>query len=259
MAQSPTWIVRLYISGPVSVENKIKFSALKGWQSDSDPFYSDIEIKNNRRNGLKVFVSAFAPTKHLANQAALLFFGQILDTLAIKINLPMSLSLFDKNMIRDEEHTTRRVVQTDEWKSAYYETLRLKGEQTFMRAMGWYRKGLYTEDPIDKFLAFWNSIGIISTKYHPDNENSSKGSKSQMWECFKSLWGDVADWPIIPNQKSWIDDNYEIRTSIAHGTITVDVQEIGKIIDKIQIIEDVAHRFIDDWRLNKLDNINRND
>lgn len=253
MTQLPTWIIGLYVNGPVSVKQKIKFSALKGWQSGQDPFYSDIEIENNERNGLKVFVSAFAPTEHLANQAALLFFGQILDALTIEINLPISLSLFDKSNKNEEKYTSRRLITSDEWENSYKESWRLKPENIFLRATGWYRKGLYTEDPFDKFLAFWNSIEIIACNYHVKNKESKKGSKSQVWECFKSLWGDISYWPNISGQNSWIDDNYSIRKNIAHGINSVDATEVEKIINKLSLIEKVAYSFIRDWRANKLE------
>jgi hypothetical protein len=252
MTQLPTWIIGLYVNGPVSVKQTIKFSALKGWQSGQDPFYSDIEIENNERNGLKVFVSAFASTEHLANQAALFFFGQILDALAIEINLPISLSLFDKSNKTEEKYTSRRLITSDEWENSYKESWRLK-EETFLRAMGWYRKGLYTEDPFDKFLAFWNSIEIIAGKYHPKSEKTKNKSKSQIWESFKLLWGDISYWPHIPNQDSWIDENYAIRKDIAHGINSVDAFEVERIINKLSLIEKVAYSFIKDWRANQLE------
>jgi hypothetical protein len=55
-----------------------------------------------------------------------------------------------------------------------------------LRGLGWYRKGLYTEDPFDKFLAFWNAIEIVAAYYQSefvpsiDRERAKKGSKSQI-------------------------------------------------------------------------------
>ena len=90
-------------------------------------------------------------------------------------------------------------------------------EQAILRALGWYRKGLYTEDPFDKFLAFWNSIEIVAGKYHPPiPEGRPTGSKSQIWQCFKAIWGECEGWPTISGDTDWIDDNYEIRFGRLH-------------------------------------------
>jgi hypothetical protein len=83
-----------------------------------------------------------------------------------------------------------------------------------LRGLGWYRKGLYTEDPFDKFLAFWNAIEIVAAAYYQsefvpsiDRERAKKGSKSQIWECFKALWGPCEQWPNIAGDDKWFDEN----------------------------------------------------
>ena len=178
----------------------------------------------------------------------------MLDALTIKINQTVYLSLSEAQPRWLESYTIRRIVEIEEWRDAFREARLLAlAEPTFLRSLGWYRKGLYTEDAFDKFLAFWNAIEIIAGKYHPPIPNDKPtGSKSQIWECFKSVWGNCGEWPIIPGNENWIDNNYAIRTQIAHGIASIDVEQIETVLNEIDKIQGVAYRFIIDWRNNRL-------
>jgi hypothetical protein len=66
-------------------------------------------------------------------------------------------------------------------------------EPPFLRSLSWYQKGLYTEDPLDKFLSFWIAIEIAAKRSYRsvpsiDQEQAKTGTKSQIRECFKVLW-----------------------------------------------------------------------
>ncbi|MDZ7795509.1 MAG: HEPN domain-containing protein [Spirochaetia bacterium] len=246
MSDNTIWIVTLYIEGPISINNRFKMSAKKEWKADRDPFYSDIEIINNKTQGLKVYVTAKAISEDLAKKAAILFFGRIIDYLAIIINLPLKISNYEN--IHIEEYEVRRVIDKKEFAHAYYESWRILDKPHFQRSLSWYRKGLNTEDPFDKFLAYWNSIEIIATKYHPKNDTAKKGTISQIWECFKLLWGDNNQWPIINGDENWIDDNNSLRNSIAHGFNNISVKEIEYVTDRLDTIQQAAYKFIVDWR-----------
>ncbi|WP_394556288.1 methylamine utilization protein MauJ [Priestia aryabhattai] len=221
-----------------------------------DPFFSDIRIRNFNE-GLIINITANAPTSKLANNAALVFVGQMLDCLIIAIGegLPIFLSFDGKSITRTaRERHIKRIVTEEELKWAFKESRTLStNEPVFLKAYSWYRKGLYTEDPFDKFLAFYNTIELISSKYHPKNEASTKGSKSQMWECFKEIWGEYTEWPVyIQGNKSWIDYNYETRKDIAHGLAIVNVEEIDRVTSMIDTIQNVAFIFLRDWKRIKL-------
>ncbi|PGY09140.1 methylamine utilization protein MauJ [Bacillus sp. AFS031507] len=243
------WEVELFIYGPVKVSNVEKFKTQKG--TNFNPFFSDIEIKNFDE-GLNFKVTAFAPTSELANNAAMVFVGQMLDCLVldIKVPIPLFLSFDGKKVNFSRNSNVKRFISKGEFKRAFVESLNLlNGEPSFLKAYGWYRKGLYTEDPFDKFLAFYNTIEVVATNYHPKNEASKKGSKSQIWECFKLLWGNCDQWPlIIKDQINWIDDNYNTRVGIAHGLANVNVEEVGKVINMSETIQKVAFMFLRDWK-----------
>lgn len=252
MSNTPIWEVTLYVYGPIVVEHLLRLNEPKGFRLQ-DPFYSDIEIKR-ANSGVEATVTAYASTERLAYKAALLFFGQMLDALALKIDQPLYLSFYNRRNNFNELHNTRRRVKMEEWKSAFQEARLLALTETpFLRALGWYRKGLYTEDPFDKFLAFWNSIEIVTGKYHPPiPKDKPKGSKSQIWESFKALWGDCEQWPVIQGDADWIDKNNDTRAEIAHGTKPIEIESVEVVLDKLDTIKQVAHAFLTGWRETKL-------
>jgi len=179
----------------------------------------------------------------------------MLDALAVQIDQPLYLSLYNRRTNFSETYNTRRIIQRDEWRAAFREARLLSLSKTdFLRALGWYRKGLYAEDPFDKFLAFWNSIEIVAGKYHPPiPRGSPTGSKSQIWESFKAIWGECSQWPIITGNMDWIDTQYETRLQIAHGTEPIDIETVESVLGKLETVQQVAHDFLIKWRNDKLD------
>jgi len=140
------------------------------------------------------------------------------------------------------------------WTKAFRESRVLSMSHAhFLRGLSWFRKALTTEDPFDKFTAFWTSLEIVSSKFHPENENTKKGSKSRIWECFKVLWGSIDRWPIITGDKAWIDEICETRNAILHGSKSFDVSAVRPVILKLEKLEAVLHRFLSDWRDLRLD------
>ncbi|RMG34683.1 MAG: hypothetical protein D6732_10370 [Methanobacteriota archaeon] len=251
----PVWEVTLRVYGPIAVERTIRLNEPKGFRLE-DPFYSDIIIKPRSQNGIEAVVTAFASNENLAYKAALLFFGQMLDVLAFRINQPLFLSFSDSYQPRNAtgSYTTRRRVIRQDISDAFRESRLLAlVEPVFLRSLGWYRKGLYTEDPFDKFVAFWNSIENVTSHYHPPiPDDRPPGSKSQMWESFKKIWGECDKWPIIGGQNDWIDTNNAIRNEIAHGAKSVNIEAVENVLDKMEPIKKVAYRFLVDWREKEL-------
>jgi len=199
-------------------------------------------------------LTAYAVEQVIARKAALYFCGQTLDVLAITLNLPIILTLTNSNNFSPRSENERRRLTEDELTDAFRTArLWLLTEPTFLRAVGWYRKGLYTDDPFDKFLAFYNSIETLCNKYNPNrNACQGRGSKCHIWETFKSLWGECENWPLIPNETEWIDDSYETRKNIAHGIASIDVDVVENVLAKIEKIKNVTHKLITDWKQQRL-------
>lgn len=252
MTNTPIWEVTLYVYGPITVDRYLNLNAPKGFRL-ADPFYSDVNIRSSKV-GIDATVTAYASTGELARKAALLFFGQMLDALALQIDRPLNLSLNGTIPIRAKIYDARRRVEKDEWQEAFREARLLAlTETTFLRALSWYRKGLNTEDPFDKFLAFWNSIEIVVSKYHPPiPEGKATGIISQTWESFKDIWGECEHWPVINSNMSWIDDNYNVRLDIAHGIKPIGIETVEFVLAKLDTINQVACTFLKDWRRTRL-------
>lgn len=248
------WEVTLFVDGPVTLRGRYSTSQQKGFRPD-DPFYSDITI-NSIPSGLRAEVTARAPDERLAYEAAVFFFGRMLDVLAVRIDQPLYLSLAERRVDTNPRgrHDVRRRLQVDEIEHAFHEAhLLATSSPPFLRSLGWYRKGLYTEDPFDQFLAFWNSIEVVASKYYKyvpsiDHERAKGRSKSQVWECFKALWGACEEWPLIGGDSNWIDDNYEIRKDVAHGAKSVDITKVAAVASRTPTIRRVAHGFLTGWR-----------
>ncbi len=221
----PQWQVELYVYGPITVKGRVTLHEPKGW-NPGDLFYSDIVVRNIL-SGAIIDLTARANTEKLARRASLYYIGQALDVLTLNIRLPLFLSLLDRQPVRPDVHHVRRIVEKHEWHQAFEYARSFDQSQTiFLRALSWYQKGLYTEDPFDKFLSFWNSIENVASKYHPQGVCDGKSTKCYIWECFKQIWGDCGDWPIIGGKDTWIDDNYEIRKDIAHGVMPVNIRRV---------------------------------
>ncbi len=250
------WEVEITVFGSVKVKDRQRFRTQKGHRV-MNPFFSDISIRNFGE-GLIITVTAKATSSQLANDAALVFVGQMLDYLVIDLGgeqqLKVSLHNGRTNYLTRENHI-KRILTEEEIKQAFKESLSLSLKHpVFLKAYSWYRKGLYTEDPFDKFLAFFNSIELVASKYHPQNDAAKKGSKSQIWECFKAIWGECSEWPLyIRGNNKWIDKNYETRKEIAHGLAIVNIEEVGKVSSMITSIQNVAYLFLRDWKIKQLD------
>ena len=247
---SPNWEVDLNVYGPITVNRLVNLHEPKGF-SLPNPFQSEVQIKPASA-GVQITATAYATSIQNARKVTLVFIGYMLDVLAVQINLPIFLSYTPTQNFHGQGFGERRIVTHDEWHDAFFESRLLSlSEPTFLRALGWYRKGLYTEDILDSFLAYWNAIEIVAGKYHPHNERA-KRTKGQIWECFKLIWGECPNWPIIPGQGDWIDQNYASRLAVAHGTQPITVESFEDIILEIPVIRDVAYRFLTVWRQEQL-------
>jgi hypothetical protein len=248
----PKWTTNIFVNGPIEVDNKISFRSRKDIEF-GDTLYSNVKVSKSRE-GVKLSVNSFAPDIEFGKKAALIFSGLALDVLSVKTKCPLYVSIHEqRSRYIFSEYEILRTVTEDEWKFAFQEARLLTlTEPTFLRALGWYRKGQNSDDPFDKFLAFWNSIEVVAGKYHIPNKRTKQGIKNQIWQCFIDLWGECENWKIITGQIKWIDENYENRKNVAHGIISIDVASIEEITNKLNVIEKLANIFLVEWRNKKL-------
>ena len=89
MPEVPTWEVDLFVDGPVTLPHRLRITQQKGFRP-GNPFYSNIEISSIPSGGLRATVTARASNEQLAFEAAVVFFGRMLDVLAFKVDLHSS-------------------------------------------------------------------------------------------------------------------------------------------------------------------------
>ena len=117
----------------------------------------------------------------------------------------------------------------------------------FSRSLGWYRKGLNSEDPIDRLLAFWSALEGISSQYFRHSERTKEGIINQICDCFDQLWGNVDNWKVIPGNAKVVNEFYAFRNGIAHGALNLDVDTIRKISSTLELYRSLVYRFLVDW------------
>lgn len=240
-----TYDVELTVFGKVITRKAVDFNTDKELDV-GNVFRSNIVIKPHQQ-GVRISSTVFTSNQDRAYKVALLFIGKMLDVLALKVNTSVFISNIDiRNLI--DKNIVRAIIDEEEFKQCFEISRTLNLEHTaFLRALNWYRKGLYTDDPFDKFLAFWNSISVVAGKYHTPNDRTRNGIINQIWNCFETLWGNnVEEWPNINNDR-WINHHNEIRNNIAHGVIPVEVEYVEDVISRLENVQSVAYKFLREW------------
>lgn len=242
----PEWSVKLAISGPVAVKNSISMSVEKGF---NNPFLTNVVVRQSK-HGVKVELIARAQTQNEANDAGVFFIGQMIDHLSFHLNLPLSVSLFGEVFHKGISSNVHRIITRQEFLDAFAISRDYGlNRGVLMRALGWYRKGLSSEDPIDKFIAFWCSLEGFGSESHRRNETTSRGSINQICDCFDQVWGSVDRWKVIPGDAEKINEFGQIRNGISHGFMPVSIETIREINVKLPVIKELAYQFLNDWQV----------
>ena len=235
------WDVELAISGPVSVANPFTRNVQKGRE-----FWTPVTIKNVPE-GVRLTIVARAQDEQSANDTAVYFVGKMLDVLGLHLDLPLHLSLFEQRFKPISGHVKCRVPKT-EWLEDFELGRRYqKDRRYFSRSIAWYRKALVSEDPIDKLLAFWSALEGLGSKYARPTERTQQGIINKICDCFEQLWGDVANWKVIPGDADVVNQFFVDRNGIAHGFMDVDVDAIRQILDKLPKYRELVHTFLTYW------------
>jgi hypothetical protein len=241
----PEWNVNLAISGPVQlVQKQMTLQVLKG---EIRPFETKVELKN-APHGVHLSVIVRASSKDSANDVAVYFAARMLDVLCLRIDLPLYVSLFEPQFRSSEDHV-RRIISSHEWREAFELGRNFSANRaTFSRALSYYRKGLTSEDPTDKLLAFWAAIETIGSKYARKNERTDRGVINKICDCFDQLWGSVENWQVIPNEANHLNAFCTKRNEIAHGVLPIaDVAAVREVSDMIPKIKSLSYNLLREW------------
>lgn len=236
------WDVELDVGGPIKVKRAFSMKQAKGFDPE-DQFYSDVKITNSRI-GLTASVTAYAETQDVAYKAALYFFGTMIDVLCFKVDLPLFLYYYKTDVVFNENPRTKRIVTQGEFSNSFRTAREFSladDKSVLLRAMGWYRKGMMTYDPIEKFLSYWNVIESLGAKFHTQTDRTSSGAINQIYQCFLDYFGEDNSWH-LPDR--WINDRHDLRSQLAHGGVTVDIQTIETVSEQTDELRTVAHKLV---------------
>lgn len=237
--------VQLLVSGPVTISRAIQFNTEKELHI-GNIFNSNIGISKHAQ-GFLINSTIRTTDQERAYKLALLFVGRMLDVMAIRINCYLNVTM--NNYKIADRNIVRTVITEAEFAFSFRMARDLNIEEPRMlRAFSWYRKALYTEDPFDKFMAFWNAIGVVADGYSNDNARTRLGIVNKIWDCFITLWGsNHVNWEYVNGDAEWINANNDIRNRIAHGGITIDVEYVDGVISRLPTLQDVAYSFLSKW------------
>jgi hypothetical protein len=237
------WDVELTVTGPITVRQPLQLNVEKGTRR---PFSTTARIRRTS-GGVNITVIVRAPDLEEADDAAIYFVGQTLDVLSLNLNLPIALSLSGSHYKPAEPHA-KRIVTEAEWSDAFHFGREYGIERpVFSRALSWFRKGLTSEDPIDKLIAWWSSIEGPGSKFARSTPRTQKGAVNQVCDCFDQVWENVGTWKVIPNEAQWVNRFHEARSAIAHGFIPVDIENVREIAALLPKLRELAHAFLSDW------------
>ncbi len=238
------WEVELAISGAVTVgERVLHILAEKG---EANPFTTTISLSKVSQ-GVRCILIARAFTQENANDAAVYFVGQALDVLSLRLNTPLYLNLFKPDYRQSSVHV-RRIVTKREWQQAFHLGRQYSlYRRYFSRAISWYRKGLVSEDPIDRVIAFWSALEALGSVFYRNNQRTQQGIINQVCDCFDQLWGSVEQWKAIPNNPNVVNEFHNYRNGFSHGFMRVDIETIRDIVVRLPIYQDLVYAFLSDW------------
>lgn len=245
--------VELLVSGPITTTSSFNFNTEKELDF-GNIFSSEVSIKKHSQ-GFLISSTVYTADQYRAYKVGLLFIGKMLDVLTMKTNSALNVSNNEYRQLTKNNNIVRAVIDKEEFRFCFKLARDLNlNENKLLRAFSWYRKGLYTEDPFDKFLAFWNSISVVADGYCNDNERTRQGIINKIWDCFTTLWGECNNWEYVNGNDRWINDNNDVRNKIAHGGVTVDIQYVENVINQLESVQKVAYNFLTQWAVR----INRN-
>jgi hypothetical protein len=241
----PEWVVKLAISGPIAVKSVLTIAVEKGF---NNPFLTTVKIRP-AKHGVRVELVARAQNQLEANDAAVFFVGQMIDVLSFKLDLPLTVSLQGEQFQSGLSSNVHRIVTKPEFIDTFGVSRNYGLHRgVLIRALGWYRKGISSEDPIDKFIAFWCSLEGFGSVSARRNERTARGSINQICDCFNQVWGDVEDWKVIPNSANMLNELGELRNGISHGFMPVTIETIRDINEKLPVIQRLSYEFLKDWQ-----------
>lgn len=237
------WEVELLVSSKCKIDRRMSFLAEKG---DYDPFFSKVEI-DNYYNSLSINIQANADSEEDAIEAGFYFIGQALNYMSWKTKSPFELYVQLEQAQLRKRISAKQVLDKEAWEKGflYGRKIHIDNSKLAM-SLGWYRKSLNNEDPIDSFLSRWlvietlcNDIKLDPTLLkNKEDDKKNGGSKGEIFYQIKQQITSLG----IPLDYDMLYSIKRRRNDIAHGSFVInDIDAIKEIIQMNNAITDVAY------------------
>ena len=105
----------------------------------------------------------------------------------------------------------------DDALSSMSDNLNKQEKEIYFRALEWYRYGINSKNPFNRFLAFYNSIEVFSDGYYyKKHKTEIRKQKPEKDECIKKYFEDLSIMSISEIEREHINNCYEecLKTSI---------------------------------------------
>jgi hypothetical protein len=237
------WEIGMAVTGDVAVRRPIKIDVMKG---SRNPFMTTVRIES-AQHGVNLKVISQSRSAKGAAHSGLFFVGEMLNVLCLQLDTPLYLSLSDVDT-GNLPKSVRRIISRDEWTRMF--TLGREYGQSrsvFARSLSWYRKGLNSEDQIDKLLAIWLSLEVIGKNSGRNTNKTNSEIVNRITHCFNHIWGTPANWPVVPSGEDWFYNIKDKRNDIAHGTFNIHPESLEAISDDVNKIQKLARAFLLSW------------
>lgn len=243
MIERSEWEIGMSVTGDVAVKRSIEIDVMKG---SRNPFMTTVYIESTQ-HGVNLKVVSQGRSAKSAAHSGLFFVGEMLNVLCLQLDTPLYLNLSDTD-IGTLPTSVRRIVSKDEW-SRMFTLGREYGQSrsVFARALSWYRKGLNSEDQIDKLLAIWLSLEVIGKNCGRNTQKTSSEIVNRITHCFNHIWGTPDTWPVTPSGEDWFYSIKNKRNDIAHGTFKIHPESLEAISEDVNKIQKLAREFLLAW------------
>jgi hypothetical protein len=236
------WYITLAVTGDIAIQRPYDLDLMKG---RIHAFMTTVHLEP-LPHGVRMAIRSRGRTATTARQSALFFVGEMLNVLGLHLDIPLSVSLADED-ITMQPRSVRRLIDPDMW-TEHFDLGRRYGQERliFAQALRWFRKGITSDDPIDRLLALWLSLEVIGSKAGRKQGTSNSVIVKQIVSCCYALWPDQSTWPAGITE-TWVEEIKNQRNEVAHGEFQIYPERLEDIAAKADRLQTVARHFLLTW------------
>lgn len=246
--EHPVWLFELNLYGPFVIPTRCTLEEVDAFFSD-DACFQSIEIKNASYGAQASFRVQASNSLH-ANQLALFAMEQLLNVLVIKFNTPLYVTRQDNRPMLQSRTASKRIMEKPEWQQALREAhYFLHHQPAYLQSLGHYRKALCHDNPVEKFLAFVNTMEHLAQHTPRSGLSEPKRDRLEVLQrAFNSLWSERAGWPHLQHDDGTLESIVDLSIHCTNGVSPILAGTIGQVVELLEITHRMAHAYLVAWR-----------